>query len=135
MVRIYLYAYWHQYVCSHWGTFDFCSNIWHSDCCNKLFDLFDKNSNLPTKPQNHIASFFASVVVKFSLQWFEISQYVIYLPYIAHFNLELKLLNIKTIFLHGELEERIYMKPLEGLKFRVKKHFLLKNICTARKNL
>ena len=36
------------------------------------------------------------------------------LPVVVQFDLELEQIDVKTIFLHGELEEKIYMKQLEG---------------------
>ena len=36
------------------------------------------------------------------------------LSIVAQFDLELEQLDVKTAFLHGELEERIYMKQPEG---------------------
>ena len=36
------------------------------------------------------------------------------LTIVAQFNLELEQIDVKTIFLHGELEEKIYMKKPEG---------------------
>ena len=36
------------------------------------------------------------------------------LAMVAQFDLELEQMNIKTTFLHGELEERIYMKQPKG---------------------
>ena len=38
------------------------------------------------------------------------------LPMCARFDLQLGQLDVKITFLHGELEEKIYMLKLEGLK-------------------
>jgi len=35
---------------------------------------------------------------------------------VAQFDLELEQMNVKILFLHGELEEKIYMKQTEGYK-------------------
>ena len=32
---------------------------------------------------------------------------------VAHFNLELQQMDVKTVFLNGDLEEEVYMKQLE----------------------
>ena len=37
-----------------------------------------------------------------------------FLTIVAQFDLELEKMDVKTLFLHGELEEEIYMKQSEG---------------------
>ena len=44
---------------------------------------------------------------------------------------EIEQLNVKTTFLHGELEEEIYMQQPEGFMMKGKENF----ICRLRKNL
>ena len=39
---------------------------------------------------------------------------LILLVIVAQFDLELEQMNVKTIFLHGELEKKMYMKQSEG---------------------
>ena len=41
----------------------------------------------------------------------------IILALIAHFDLELQQMDMKTAFLNGELEEKVYMKQPEGFPF------------------
>ena len=49
----------------------------------------------------------------------------------AQLNLEIEQLDDKTAFLHGVLEEEIYMEQLEGFKVKGKENFVYK----LRKNL
>jgi len=57
---------------------------------------------------------FFSHVVKHTSIW-------ILLAIIVHFDLELEQMDVKTAFLHGELEEKIYMKNLKVIFRKVKK--------------
>ena len=49
----------------------------------------------------------------------------------ASMNLEIEQLNVKTVFLHGDLEEEIYMEQLEGFTMKVNEHLM----CWLKKNL
>jgi hypothetical protein len=42
------------------------------------------------------------------------------------FDLEVEQKNVKTTFLHGDLEEEIYMKQLEGFAMKKKKELVCK---------
>ena len=53
------------------------------------------------------------------------------LAFVALFDLELEQLHVKTVFLHGELEEEIYMKQPEGFIVPGKKQC----ICRLKKSL
>ncbi|RVW14202.1 Retrovirus-related Pol polyprotein from transposon TNT 1-94 [Vitis vinifera] len=46
-------------------------------------------------------------------------------------NLEIKQLNVKTVFLHGDLDEEIYMEQPEGFTIKGKEHL----VCRLKKNL
>ena len=50
---------------------------------------------------------------------------------VALFDLEIKQLDVKTAFLHGELEEQIYMKQPEGFLVQGKED----HICPLKKSL
>ena len=41
----------------------------------------------------------------------------------ASVNLEIEQVNVKTVFLHGDLEEDIYMEQHEGFKVEGKENF------------
>jgi len=45
----------------------------------------------------------------------------ILLAMVAQFDLELEQIDVKIVFLHGEIEEEIYMKQLKGYIQKVKK--------------
>jgi len=53
------------------------------------------------------------------------------LAFVALFDLELEQLDVKTTFLHGELEEEIYMEQPEGFIVPGKEHF----VCRLKKSL
>ena len=46
-------------------------------------------------------------------------------------NLEIKQLNVKTVFLHGDLDEEIYMEQPEGFTINGNEHL----VCRLKKNL
>ena len=50
----------------------------------------------------------------------------ILLAFVAHMNMELVQLYVKTIFLHGDLEEEIYVTQPEGFKVVGKKDMVFK---------
>ena len=53
------------------------------------------------------------------------------LAMVALFDLELELLDVKTVFLHGELEEHIYMHQPEGFIISEKED----HVCLLKKSL
>ena len=53
------------------------------------------------------------------------------LAFVAHEDLELDQLDVKTAFLHGELDELIYMQPLEGFGEGIKDG----QVCLLQKSL
>jgi hypothetical protein len=53
------------------------------------------------------------------------------LALVALFDLELEQMDVKMAFLHGELEEKIYMKQLEGYVVEGKEN----HVCLLKKSL
>ncbi|PKI37236.1 hypothetical protein CRG98_042388 [Punica granatum] len=53
------------------------------------------------------------------------------LTLVASLNLEIEQLDVKTVFLHGDLEEEIYMEQPEGFRVKGKEHL----VCRLRKSL
>ena len=51
----------------------------------------------------------------------KMSSIQIVLSQVASMNLEIEQVDVKTAFLHGELEEEIYMEQPEGLRSRKKR--------------
>ena len=49
----------------------------------------------------------------------------------ASMNLKIKQLDVNTVFLHGDLEEEIYMEQPEGFTMKGKEHL----VCRLKKNL
>ena len=47
---------------------------------------------------------------------------------VAQFNLKLVLLNVKIVFLHGDLEEKIYMTQPNGFNITRKENWVCKLI-------
>jgi hypothetical protein len=43
---------------------------------------------------------------------------------VSTFDLEIEKMDVKTMFLHGDLEEEIYMKQLEGFSLKGKKELV-----------
>ena len=50
---------------------------------------------------------------------------------VAHMNLELEKLDVKTTFLHDDLDEEIFMEKLEGFKVKGKENM----VCKLKKSL
>ena len=48
----------------------------------------------------------------------------IILALVAHFNLKLQQMDVKTAFLNGDLEEKVYMKQPRGFSFREGAHLV-----------
>ena len=45
---------------------------------------------------------------------------------VAHFNMELHQMDVKTTFLNGDLEEEVYMKQQEGFMSKGNDHMVCK---------
>ena len=50
----------------------------------------------------------------------------IILALVAHFDLELQQMDVKTAFLNGDLEDEVYMKQPEGFSSREGEHLVFK---------
>ena len=55
----------------------------------------------------------------------------IILALVAHFDIELKQIDVKTVFLNDELEDEVYMKQLEGFSSREGEHL----VCKLKKSI
>ena len=53
------------------------------------------------------------------------------LSLVAYFDMELEHMDVKTTFLHGELEDTVYMVQIEGFTKHGQKHF----VCKLKKSL
>lgn len=45
---------------------------------------------------------------------------------VAHYDLELHQMHVKTAFLNGNLEDEVYMDQLEGFSLKEKEHMVCK---------
>ena len=55
----------------------------------------------------------------------------IILTLVAHFHLELQLMDVKTAFLNGDLEQEVYMKQPEGFSSSNDEHL----VCKLKKSI
>ena len=53
------------------------------------------------------------------------------LALVAHYDMALEQMDVKTVFLHGDLEEQIYMEQLEGFNQPGQEHL----VCKFKKSL
>ncbi|RVX07413.1 Retrovirus-related Pol polyprotein from transposon TNT 1-94 [Vitis vinifera] len=74
--------------------------------CNDVWDLVELPNGFTQKEGIDYTETFSPVSKKDSLR--------ITLALVAHFDLELQQMDVKTTFLNGELEEEVYMKQPEG---------------------
>jgi hypothetical protein len=56
----------------------------------------------------------AGIIMKPSLQYQINDSFRIIVALVAHFDLELHQMDVKTAFLNGDIEEEVYMKQPEG---------------------
>ena len=55
----------------------------------------------------------------------------IILALVAHFDLEFQQMDVKIVFLNGDLEEDVYMKQREGFSSRTGEHL----VCKLKKSI
>ena len=78
---------------------------------------------LSKKKDINFEEIFSPVVKMFSIR--------VVLGLVVSMNLEIEQLDVKTTFLHGDLDEEIYMEQLEGFTIKNKEHL----VCRLNKNL
>ena len=78
---------------------------------------------LSKKKDINFEEIFSPVVKMFSIR--------VVLGLVVSMNLEIEQLDVKTTFLHGDLDEEIYMEQLEGFTIKNKEHL----VCRLKKNL
>ena len=50
---------------------------------------------------------------------------------VAHYDLELYQMDVKTVFLNGDIEETIYIMQLENFEYKESKHL----VCKLKKSI